>query len=128
MGADSELQVRSLIKADGLVSAEQRLPLLEVAFPALKRRPPDFVAQVLDTVKALIEADGRVDVFEYLLARVISMHLWESHNPHRVRVAGNKMISSCREDALGVLAILARHGQQEPGQAKAAFVAGLEML
>jgi Zn-dependent protease with chaperone function len=128
MGADSELQVRSLIKAGGLVSAEQRLPLLEVAFPALKRRPPDFVTKVLNTVKALIDADGRVDVFEYLLARVISMHLWESHNPHRVRIAGNKMISSCRGEALGVLAILARHGQQEPGQAKAAFVAGLEAL
>lgn len=128
MGADSELQLRSLIKAGGLVSAEQRLPLLEVAFPALKRRPPDFVAKVLDTVKALIDADGRVDVFEYLLARVISMHLWESHNPHRVQLAGSKMISSCRGEALGVLAILARHGQQEPGQARAAFVAGLETL
>jgi hypothetical protein len=38
------------------------------------------------------------------------------------------MISSCRGEALGVLAILARHGQQEPGQARAAFVAGLEAL
>jgi hypothetical protein len=74
MGPDSELQVRSLFQSAGLAPPEQRLPLLEVAFPALKRRPPDFVTRVLDTVKALVEADGRIDVFEYLLARVITMH------------------------------------------------------
>ena len=128
MGADSESQVRALITAGGLASAEQRLPLLEVAFPALKRRPPEFVSQVLDTAKAMIDADGRVDVFEYLLARVISMHLRESQNPHRVQVAGNKTISSCRSETLEVLSVLARHGQQEPGDAEAAFVAGLKSL
>lgn len=128
MGADSELQVRSLIQASGLVSAEQRLPLLEMAFPALKRRPPDFVTRVLDTVKALIDADGRVDVFEYLLARVISMYLWESHNPHKVRVAGNKTLVACRKEALQVLAVLARHGSPDASTCNAAFGAGLIAL
>lgn len=128
MGADSESQVRALIKAGGLASAEQRLPLLEVAFPALKRRPPDFVSQVLDTVKTMIDADGRIDVFEYLLARVISMHLWDSQNPHRVRTAGNKTLAACRSEVLGVLAVLAHHGQQQPGDAQAAFAAGLNVL
>ncbi len=128
MGADSESQVRALIKAGGLVSPEQRLPLLEVAFPALKRRPPDFVSRVLDTTKAMIDADGKIDVFEYLLARVIAMHLWESQNPQRVRLAGNKTVAACRPETLGVLAVLARHGQADSGDAKAAFAAGLETL
>jgi len=128
MGADSELQVRALIKAGGLAAPEQRLPLLEVAFPALKRRPPDFIAGVLDTTKAMIDADGKVDVFEYLLARVIEMHLRESQNPQRVRVAGNKTVAACRSETLGVLAVLARHGQEGSGDAKAAFAAGLEAL
>lgn len=128
MGGDSETQVRALIEAGGLPSPEQRLPLLEIAFPALKRRPPDFVTLVLDTVKDLVDADGRIDVFEYLLARTISLHLSESHNPHQVRSAGNKTLSACREQALVVLAILARHGQGEPQDAKAAFAAGLKAL
>jgi Zn-dependent protease with chaperone function len=50
MGADSESQVRALVDAGGLSEPAQRLPLLEVAFPALKRRPPDFVKKVLETV------------------------------------------------------------------------------
>jgi len=128
MGADSEAQVRALIEAGGLPQAEQRLPLLEVAFPALKRRPPDFVTRVLDTVKALIHADGQIDVFEYLLARVISTHLWESQNPHSVKTSGNRTLKSCREDALQVMAVIAQHGRDASGEAEAAFKAGLEVL
>jgi uncharacterized tellurite resistance protein B-like protein len=128
MGADSETQVRALIQAGGVASSEQRLPLLEVAFPALKRRPPDFVTKVLETVKALINADGRVEVFEYLLARVISMHLWESQNPSRVRAAGSKSLQSCRNEALQVMAVLARHGNDDPQRAGEAFNAGADSL
>jgi len=128
MGADSEAQVRALLQAAGLPAAEQRLPLLEIAFPALKRRPPNFVTRVLDTVKALTGADGRVDVFEFLLARVISQHLWESYNPDRVRLAGNKTLSACREDAARVMAVLARHGQQGEEGALAAFRVGWSSL
>jgi Zn-dependent protease with chaperone function len=128
MGGDSETQVRALLKSGGLPSPEQRLPLLEVAFPALKRRPPDFVTRVLDTVEALVDADGRVDVFEYLLARTISMHLLESNSPHRVRIAGRKTISDCREETSGLLAVLARHGQVEPGDEMASFAAGIDTL
>ena len=128
MGADSEAQVRALLQAAGLAAAEQRLPLLEMAFPALKRRPPDFVTRVLDTVKALTEADGRIDVFEFLLARVISQHLWQSFNPDRVRAAGNKKLASCQAEAQQVMAVLARHGHDDKAAAVGALQAGCEAL
>jgi Zn-dependent protease with chaperone function len=128
MGGESEAQVRALVNTGGLPAPEQQLPLLEIAFPALKRRPPDFVTRVLDTVSAMIDADGRVDVFEYLLARAISMHLWESHNPHRVRVAGSKTISSCLAQAVDLLAVLANHGSSSPEAARKAYMAGVEAL
>jgi len=128
MGEDSEAQVRALLQAAGLPSPEQRLPLLEMAFPALKRRPPEFIAGVLDTVKALIETDGRVDVFEFLLARVISQHLWQAHNPNRVKSAGNRSLSACRDETLQVMAVLARHGQADEAGALAAFHAGCTAL
>ena len=44
--------------------AEHRLALMEISFPALKRRPPDFLEKVLDTVEAPSSADGRMDVLE----------------------------------------------------------------
>jgi hypothetical protein len=128
MDADSEAQVRALLEAAGLPSAEQRLPLLEMAFPVLKRRPPEFMKRMLETVKLMTAADGQIDVFEYLLARVISQQLWESHNPDRVRTAGNKRISACLEDALQVMAVLARHGHEGEAAAAAAYRAGCEAL
>lgn len=128
MGGESEAQVRALTHAGGLPTPEQRLPLLEIAFPALKRRPPDFVTRVLDTVSEMIHADGRIDVFEFLLARVITMHLWESQNPNRVRVSGNKTISSCLTQALNLLAILAMHGSSGNEAATSAYAAGVAVL
>jgi len=131
MGYESEAQVRALLQAGGLPAPEQKLPLLEIAFPALKRRPFDFISQVLDTVKALIAADGRTEVFEYVLARVISQYLWEAQNPHGVRTAGGKPLSACRKEAEAVLAVLAsRGGTAGPPDAEvpAAFRKGWECL
>jgi Zn-dependent protease with chaperone function len=128
MGGDSEAQVRGLMGAAGLPGPQQRLPLLEMAFTALKRRPPDFVTRMLDTVKALAEADGRTDVFEFLLARSISQQLWESHNPGRVRTAGAHSLDRRRDDALLLMAVLARHGHADAPAARSAFRAGCTAL
>lgn len=128
MGSDSESQLRALLSADGLPNASQRLPLLEMAFPALKRRPPDFIGRVLDTVKAVAEVDGRIDVFEYLLARSISQYLWESANPQKVRVAGGKSLDQLRPAAVSVLGVLASHGQSDADRVRAAFRAGMGEL
>ena len=128
MGADSEARVRALLTADQVPTAGQRLPLLELSFPALKRRPPEFVARVLAAVQELVRLDGRVDVFEYLLAGLISQHLWESQNPHLVRTAGNRTLSRCMPEASRVLAVLAVHGQESSAAATAAFRAGMSSL
>lgn len=128
MGSDSESRARSLLEAGGMAGPQQRLPLLELAFPNLKRRPPDLVKKVLDTVEALIHADGRIDVFEYLLASIINQHLWETYNPHAVRVSGNKSLRSCHTEALQVAAVLASHGHAGKDAAQSAFMAGLEVL
>ena len=124
MGGESEAQVRALVRAGGLPGPEQRLPLLEMAFTALKRRPPDFMARMLETVKALAGADGRTDVFEFLLARTISQQLWEAYNPGRVRASGTRTLAACREESLRLMAVLARHGHHEESAAQAAFQAG----
>jgi len=128
MGSDSESKARSLLEAGGIAGPEQRLPLLEVAFPALKRRPPDRVKKILDTVEALSHVDGRIDVFEYLLARIIDQHLRETYNPHTVKVSGSKSLRSCHTEALQVVAVLAGHGQAGGDAAQSAFIAGLEAL
>jgi Zn-dependent protease with chaperone function len=128
MGTDSEGQVRALLTTGDVPSAAQRLPLLELAFPALKRRPAEFVTRVLATVQELVQVDSRVDVFEYLLARLITQHLWESQNPHRVRLSGSSPLTSCLPQVSRVLAILATHGHDGPVEAELAYQAGMARL
>lgn len=128
MGGESEAQVRALLSAAGPIRPEQKLPVAEMAFPALKRRPPEFTARVLSTIELLSQADDQIDVFEFLLARVIARDLWESANPHAARISGNKSLSALNAEALTVLAVLARHGHEQPEYVQSAFAAGLKVL
>jgi Zn-dependent protease with chaperone function len=128
MGSDSEARVRGLLSAAPQLAREQRLPLLEIAIPELKRRPPDHVNKVLATVKALSEADGQTDVFEYLMAKIIAQHLWESVNPQRVRLSGKKSLSQVIEKARQVVAVLALQGNRDKAGAERAYRAGSTIL
>jgi len=128
MGVDSESQVRALLNSHGIPAEEQRLPLLELSFPALKRRPHEFVMRVLSTVRKLVRLDGRIDVFEYLLASLITQHLWESKNPHVTSSSGSLTLNRCMPETSRVLAVLAVHGHDDEAAAKSAFEAGMGSL
>ncbi len=128
MGSDSDTRVRGLVGAADELKPEQRLPLVELALPLLKRHPPDFVQKVLETINELIHADGRVDVFEYLLARGVSQYLWESMNPQSVRNSGRKKLAGLVQEAVMVVAILARHGHQTEAGVQQAFDKGVSQF
>ena len=128
MGGDSEARVRGLLGAAPVLDREQRLPLLEIAIPELKRRPPDHIAKVLATVNQLNMADGEVDVFEYLMAKIIAQHLWESTNPQRVRLSGKKSMRQVTGEALEVIAVLALHGHKSSAAALEAYTVGSGLL
>jgi len=128
MGGDSEARVRGLLSAAPELAREQRLPLLEISIPELKRRPPDHLSKVLATVNALNEADGQTDVFEYLMAKIIAQHLWESMNPQRVRLSGKKSLKQMTDKALDVIAVLALHGHESAEEGESAYRAGSGLL
>jgi Zn-dependent protease with chaperone function len=128
MGSDSETRLRGLLKAAPELDREQRLPLLEISIPELKRRPPDYVSKVLTTVKALSDVDGQTDIFEYLMAKIIAQHLWESANPHSVRLSGKKSLKKALDSALDVIAILALNGQESTDEIEKAYDSGVELL
>ena len=128
MGADSETRLRTLLAEAGPPRPEQRLPLMELAFPTLKQRSGERIDDTLRTIKKLVEADGETDVFEYLLARSVADHIWAARNPHRVQLAGNKRLKSLMPQAKTVLAILAARGVPDSDAAGRAYRAGLQLL
>lgn len=133
MGDISESKLTHLIKANGFVTAEQRLPLLEICFPTLKRRPISEIEKILITVNNLAEADNKIDSFEYLLSRLIKQYLLESYNPNRTRLHGRGLIKNCVEELSIAASVLAANGQtkrsgEDLQKAQAAFRAGMESI
>ncbi|WP_018231566.1 M48 family metallopeptidase [Thioalkalivibrio thiocyanodenitrificans] len=129
LGGESEGQVRQLLEMEPWPAPELRIPLLEMAFPGLKRRPEREMETLLALVERLIHADGRVDVFEYALARMLEQHVTDARNPSDSAPAGRRRLGDVRVQALDLLGILAHHGHPEdPDAALAAMNAGLSAL
>ncbi len=105
-----------------------RLPLLEVAFPALKQRPEPHLTYLLDLASRLIEADGRIDLHEYCLYRLMSVNIGQSLDPARGRRARKAPRRDVRQAAIDLVAVLAEQGHETDEARRRAFDAGKALL
>lgn len=103
-----------------------RLPLLQMAFPMVKNRPITYSESLLDLIDRLIEADGVVDTFEFLLSCSLRTYLHDARHPHRD--LGNKRLLQL-PDAIRVLfAAFSGEGHQDDQTAKSAYRKGISYL
>jgi hypothetical protein len=125
--ADRRCAEQALDFADRLADLNPmlRLPLAAMAFPLLRRRPRPELQQFMDTVFALVHADGKVDLFEYCLGRLLQAQVSESLDPSRAWVAGNRRLADCTAAVATLLAVVAQAGHANPADAPRAYVAGL---
>ncbi len=128
MGDDSERQVRALQGTMPEVAPEQRLALMELAFPALKRRPREYLEELLETVQGLIQADGRIELYEYVLAKLVRVYLTDAMNPRQSRSSGKLDLDDCRAEVVQLTAILAAHGHERGRDGRTAFSHGLQTM
>jgi Zn-dependent protease with chaperone function len=105
-----------------------RLPLAEVAFPALRERPRPERDALMETVYAVIRADGRMSVSEYCLSRLLYEELYEVDNRQPAWGRKRYSLAASRSAATILLAVLAQSGHDEAAAAEAAFHAGIERL
>lgn len=104
-----------------------RLPLAELAFPVVRRRPRAEQEAVLAAIHAVIQADHRVEVFEYCLARLLHRELYESMN--RTSPWGGRRSPEQTNRAIAtLLALLARYGHSGITAAPAAYAAGMAVV
>jgi Zn-dependent protease with chaperone function len=107
-----------------------RLPLAELAFPALRHRPPESLQALLNAVHALIHADERISVFEYCFSVLLHTELTESMNPKPHWRSGARPLRKSRDEVILLLSVLAgddsASGAAKEG-AEAAFRAGMEV-
>jgi len=133
MGDISEGKLAHLASANKPIAPEQRLPLLEICFPALKRRPIADIEKILTTINLLAKVDNSVDSFEYLLSRLVAQYLREAKNPSSSRLHGRLNLADCVKELSTVASIVASHGHQSSGseglqKAQHAYRAGMQTV
>ena len=133
MGDISESKLAFLVKDNGQVEASQRMPLFDICYPSLKRRPVHEIEKILQTINELANIDNKIDAFEYLLSNLIKKYLEESHIPNRSRLHGTKKLSSCIDELTIVISVVATQGQKSDTsqglqKAQHAFRSGMESV
>ncbi|MBU0731025.1 MAG: M48 family metallopeptidase [Proteobacteria bacterium] len=102
----AELQ-RLLAKIDGLLP-EHRLPLVDLSMPALKNLSKNQYASFRKVIKHLMDADQKIDLFEYSLQHVLIKHLDAHFGKPRENIVPITSLSRLRDDISCVLSLLAR--------------------
>jgi hypothetical protein len=106
---------------------EARLPILDLALPALRRLSSAQYSELRAAVDRLIRADSRIGLFEYTLQCVLLRHLAAHFEPKRPESAAGPQIQV--GDALSVLlSMLAHAGAADPAEAARAFEAARAQL
>ncbi|WP_298573733.1 M48 family metallopeptidase [uncultured Luteimonas sp.] len=106
-----------------------RMPLAALAFPAMRLRPRPELATFLDTVHAVVHADGRVSLFEYCLGRLLEVQLREALDPGRYARFGRRKPGNVRREFATLLAVVAHAGNpQDPEAARRAYLAGMQRV
>ena len=106
-----------------------RMPLAALAFPAMRLRPRPELATYLDTVHAIVHADGRVSLFEYCLGRLLEVQLREALDPGRYARFGRRKPGNVRREFATLLAVVAQAGHPgDPDGARRAYLAGMQRV
>jgi len=98
------------------------MPLLSLAFPALKQLPQGRQQTLLDTLDGVVGIDPQVGLDDYCLVRLLRMHLQEACKPRSAPVDGQKKLPACRDSVALVCAVVATYGANDDAAARRAWL------
>ncbi len=100
-----------------------RLPLVDLAMPAIKRSSPQQYARFREVVNTLISADGEVDLFEYCLRTMLFSYLDVHFGLKKPPAVRYRTVDAVARPLTVVLSALAYVGQEQPEEIEKAFQA-----
>jgi Zn-dependent protease with chaperone function len=98
------------------------MPLLSLAFPALKQLPQGRQQTLLETLDGVVGIDPLVGLDDYCLVRLLRMHLLEACKPRSAPVDGQKKLPACRDSVALVCAVVATYGANDEAAARRAWL------
>ena len=101
-----------------------RLPLVEIALPALKQRPPEQLQFLADLLQRLWDINPKTRLFDYVLLKMLESYVWDL--PESGLTPPKAARSLDTSTALVVLLrVVAAFGHRDGSSALAAFRAGI---
>jgi Zn-dependent protease with chaperone function len=103
----------------------QRLPLAQLAFPSLRRRSRPALQSFLVALNHLIQADGKVELDEYCLGKLIAVQVVDALDPSRARPSGSSKLPAVAAELADVFSIAAQRGSDDAADAQRAYLLGM---
>jgi Zn-dependent protease with chaperone function len=125
--ASTYAEALSLRRHTQSLPVQARLPLVDLALPALRTMSKAQYTRFKTCVGALIGGDDKVSLFEFALGRVLKRHLARVYEHVPVPRAEFQTLLPVAAECALVLSALA-HSAQDAEQAPRAFHAGAEQL
>ena len=108
------------------LSPEKRLPLASLTFPAFKRFSLPQYTRFCSTIKAIVAAEGKTDLFTYCLQVMLSGCLDVHFGLKKPPAIRYRTLASVARPAAMVLSSLTYSGQSRPEDIESAFRAGIQ--
>jgi len=128
LGSERANLVRRFYDELATIGTEYRLPLLEIAFPALRQRPPQALSYLLSMTTRMIETDGDIDLYEFCFYRILSTNLARAADSQQRPSRRRPRRAQIQSAAIALLRILADCGHDSDAASRAAFRAGIDTL
>ena len=109
-------------------AARARLPLVNLALPALRQLRPDQFRQFTEALQWLIESDERLEVFEFVLQKIVRRHLAPQFGKAGSNSVRYHSLKPLMLDCAVVLSALANASSRKPEEVEKAFHTGVPLL
>lgn len=105
-----------------------RLPLVNLAIGALRNLTAEQFNQFSTTLDWLAGSDGQMELFEFVLQKIVQHHLAAKFNPARPLTVQYYTLKPLVPDCAVVLSALASVGSSDTNEIQKAFTAGVPYL
>jgi hypothetical protein len=126
--AEVQQKTAALFPDVSKIAAHVHLPIINLALGGLRRLSADQFQNFSQTLQWLIESDGKVELFEFVLQKIILRHLDSQFNGPRKSVVQYYTIKPLVPDCAVVLSALANVSSDDAAEIGKAFETGAPYL
>jgi Zn-dependent protease with chaperone function len=110
------------------IAAHVHLPIINLALGGLRQLNAEQFQEFSQTLQWLIESDGKVELFEFVLQKIVLRHLDPQFNGPRKSVVQYYTLKPLVPDCIVLLSALANVGSNDIAEIKKAFEASVPYL